>query len=342
MNISIFAAIWCKNLWDELILKNEIEILEKKYKKEEQFPRFRVFSYAPKKPFFQKENVEYVEYFPNGSRLGNRKKNLKNYLQFLKTIFWSDLIVIGGGGLFYDGEVQVSDKSLDLWLLRMKHFRFFRKKVVFYAVGVDVKNKQNLAKIRRIFSGAEKVYVRDETSRRILFENKIASHEIDDPVFHDNPLYNHKKSQFIKLLHSKTFSLKELSDIDVEGKRIGVAFRAGYLSGANNEEIEVAKLWEMIHFLVGKWAKKIIFLPHSIHPTDTSANDYHFLKQFVSTKVDVVDTIEEVYTYYTEQKMDICFAMRLHSIILSQVYHIPYVAFSYSQKTIEAIKKITR
>jgi polysaccharide pyruvyl transferase WcaK-like protein len=38
--------------------------------------------------------------------------------------------------------------------------------------------------------------------------------------------------------------------------------------------------------------------------------------------------------------MDLCLAMRLHSMILSQVYEIPFVAFSYSKKTEELVKKI--
>ena len=341
MRISIFAAIWCQNLWDELILKNEIEHFEKKYKKEGHEVEFRVCTYDMKRPFFTKENVTYVEYFPIGSREGNRKRNLKNYITFLKTVFWSDLIIIWGGGLFYDSELQKWDRTLDLRLFRTKHFRFFHKKYNFYAISIDVKKEKNLKKIYKIFKGANKTYVRDEHSRKLLFEMKLNAHEIDDPVFFDNPEYSPKHRSLIKVLNSKNFSLKDFKDIDIEGKRIGIAFRPGYLSLSNNQDIEVAKIWELIHFLIGNGARKLVFLPHSIHPHDQQANDYHFLKQFLSPKVDVLDSIGDVYDAYKFKKIDLCFAMRLHSIILSEVYHIPYIALSYSQKTDEVIKKIT-
>lgn len=170
---------------------------------------------------------------------------------------------------------------------------------------------------------------------------KIHSHEIDDPVMSDNPLYNHRKKSCIKILGSKTFNLDDLESVDVRGKRIGIAFRPGYLSGSGRMDIEVAKMWEMIHFLIGNGAKKIVFMPHSIHPTDTLANDYIFMKQFLSPKVDVLDTIQDTYIQYKQNRIDICFAMRLHSMILSQVYHIPFIAFSYSKKTDEFLKKIS-
>jgi hypothetical protein len=43
-------------------LKNEIKILREKYKLEN--PRFIVFSYDFKNPFFEDKNVDYKEYFP--------------------------------------------------------------------------------------------------------------------------------------------------------------------------------------------------------------------------------------------------------------------------------------
>lgn len=51
MKIAIFASIWAQNLWDELILKNEINILEKEYWNDS---RFYVFSYDKKKSIFFK------------------------------------------------------------------------------------------------------------------------------------------------------------------------------------------------------------------------------------------------------------------------------------------------
>jgi len=50
--------------------------------------------------------------------------------------------------------------------------------------------------------------------------------------------------------------------------------------------------------------------------------------------------MEEVYKKYIYKEFDICLAMRLHSIILSQVYEIPFVGISYSRKTEEILKNL--
>ena len=50
--------------------------------------------------------------------------------------------------------------------------------------------------------------------------------------------------------------------------------------------------------------------------------------------------MHEVYDFYREKKIDFCLSMRLHSMILAQVYEIPYIWVSYSLKTEEALKVI--
>jgi polysaccharide pyruvyl transferase WcaK-like protein len=42
--------------------------------------------------------------------------------------------------------------------------------------------------------------------------------------------------------------------------------------------------------------------------------------------------MSETYYNYKEKRIDFCFAMRLHSMILSQVYGIPFIGLKYSNK----------
>ena len=44
----------------------------------------------------------------------------------------------------------------------------------------------------------------------------------------------------------------------------------------------------------------------------------------------------------TNKKIDFALAMRLHSIILSQVYNIPFIWFSYSKKTAEILNELEK
>jgi polysaccharide pyruvyl transferase WcaK-like protein len=50
--------------------------------------------------------------------------------------------------------------------------------------------------------------------------------------------------------------------------------------------------------------------------------------------------MQETYDFYKNKKLDIVLAQRLHSIILSQVYEIPFVGISYSKKTSEILNEL--
>ena len=103
-----------------------------------------------------------------------------------------------------------------------------------------------------------------------------------------------------------------------------------------------------MEYLIQKKAR-IILLPHSFHQFDQESNDYVFFKDLlakyfniheksiITNNILISHSIEETYNYYTENKMDLVLASRLHSIILSRVYKIPYIALSYSRKTDEQL-----
>lgn len=354
MNISILASIWCQNLGDELILKNEIKILEQMYKGEK--IKFRVFSYDYKKPLYEKENVSYIEYFPIWIK--NKKnifKNLINLSEFLKTVIWSDLIVIWWWWIIYDNEIQENNNPLNQWIFRNNFFRFFWKKVMFYAVWINITYTENLAKLKRIFKWVYKIFVRDSFSFETLERIWIKSEIIDDPVFFDNidnpeiinwVPYQEKelKNLLLKKIDSRNFNLKDLENINFQNKNVWITFRAWYIGKSRNEKIEILMIKEIINFLLIRNAK-VFFLPHSIHTNDIKSNDLEFYKKIISSvwlqdRVYLAESLNEVYEIYKSKKIDLCLSMRLHSMILSQVYDIPFVAFSYSKKTDELIKKI--
>ena len=114
--------------------------------------------YSPitqKNPFFKKENIKYLEYFPiNIKKISNLFRNIKNFYLFVITIILSDLVVIWGWWLFYDKEIQSNSMPLKLWLFRARIIKFFGKKLIFYWVSIDIKYKKNLSLIKKnIFLG---------------------------------------------------------------------------------------------------------------------------------------------------------------------------------------------
>ena len=354
MLISIFASIWSQNIWDELILKNEITILERKYWEDTQFI---VFSYDPETPFFKKKNVSYREYFPLWIKdKKNIFKNIANLFSFLNIVRKSDRIVIGWWWIIYDTEKEITNNPLDMWWVRAKIFKFFGKKVEFFRVWIDIKDisipakwKNNLEKVREIFSVAEYISVRDVYSHNLLSELWIKSALKKDPVFYDR---NKEISQtsLIKSIVSQEFSYRDLNDIELEGKRVWIAFRKWYLTNHKSniaDQMEEGKINEIINFILESgW--EIVFLPHSFHEKNIPSNDYVFLKQFLRKevlqkfpkKISITKSMDKTYKYYKDKKIDICLAQRLHSIVLSHVYEIPFIGISYGRKTHEILQSL--
>lgn len=333
MIISIFASIWAQNLGDELILKNEIQLLEKKYWKN---TKFIVFSYNYKNPFYKKSNIIYREYFPVWiKKISNVFRNIRNLYLFIISILKSDLIVIGWWWIIYDNEKQSTNNPLNQWLFRTWIFIILKKKVLFFAVWLNIKNKLNLIKVKKIFSWAD-ITVRDKYSFDLLSSIWISSNIVKDPVFNEVNKKN-LKNMLIKKVKSIDFTFDDLIDLDLDWKKIAFALRKWYL-WENEEE----KINTIIDYILSKWWE-IILLPHSFHKTDVIANDYIFMEQFlrINEKIRIIPSMNDVYSKYLYKEFDICIAMRLHSIILSQVYQIPFIWVSYSKKTDEILKSIS-
>ena len=170
MNIAIMMSVWCQNLWDELILKNEVKQLENKYWKDS---KFKVFTYDLEKQFILADNIKYLEYFPIWIKNPkNIFRNIKNYLNFIRTIIWADKIVIGGWWIIFDNEVWNYSNPLNQWLFRTSIMYILKKNIIFWGISIDIKNSKNLFKIKSIFSKASEVYVRDNLSFVVVSRDK--------------------------------------------------------------------------------------------------------------------------------------------------------------------------
>ncbi len=327
MKIAVMMSVWCQNLWDELILKNEIKLLKEKYWND---TKFKVFTYDLADIFYIDENIEYLEYFPIWIKNPkNLFRNLRNYYHFIKTIKWADKVVIGWGWIMFDNETGNYSNPLNQWLFRTEIIKMLKKEIIIFWVSIDIKHNKNLEKIKKIFSNAKEVFVRDNSSFELLKDLWIKSEIILDPVFSDNLevwLENYKKNFLVKKVEAKKFSLNDLKDIDFSGKKVWLAFRSWYL---NNEKVLIN---EIIDFILNAWWK-VILLPHSFHTWDEVANDLKFLSQFIKPWVDITISVKETYEIYKQKKIDFCLSMRLHSMILSQVYGINFIAIKYAKKS---------
>ncbi len=308
MHISILTASGKYNLGDELILAEEFRHLKN------HFPRatFSVFTYDTESLLINDSQIETMTFFPNKIK----QKPLKNIIYFFQniwTIFRSDLIVIGGGGLIYDRETQKNMLPMFQWKARVFLAKLFRKKILWWAVGINLL-EENMQKIHFLFSGKNSIVtVRDEKSLETLKKIWIESRILPDVVFGYVPS-SHKPQA---TSHKPT---------------VGISLRSGYLKN------EIESIRSILEFLLQR-NYQIVFLSQSIHPDDQNANDKIFTEQFVnSSKIQSTKTIEETLEAY--KTLDFVIWMRLHSCILSVVHSIPFLALSYETKTRELLSDL--
>lgn len=162
--ITFFVLSGAYNLGDELILRSEIDFFKRKFPS----ANISVATYDENSFFGEKKNLYFFSFFPNNFR----KKFFKNIFYFWKNaleIATSDIVVIGGGGIFFDNEPGISfQKNLLEWKIRLFWARLFRKKVIFMGISVEVKNEANQKKLAKIFCQNDSIFPRDERSTKIL------------------------------------------------------------------------------------------------------------------------------------------------------------------------------
>jgi|GEM_PF-360422 len=300
--ILLLTATGQFNLGDELILEQEYRILKKQYPK----AKYVIFTYVSDSSNLKKlENIIFVHYFPYQIR----KNPIANFLYLYQNIwhFWTaNLVIIGGGGLFYQCEVQKTKYPLTLWKLRILFLKLLQKSVIFFSLGLQLsqqKIKQNLF----LFRGKKiKLSIREKTLQKTFQSLGVDSTYLPDPVFNYIPIKKKKSKKYVCL-----------------------ALRSGYL--------KTQDVYRMINFLQREHFS-IYLLPHSFHPTDKLANDYLFLKEF-ATKYDlpISKNMQESLEMYYQAKLVI--AMRKHSMVLSIQHQIPFIGLSYSQKTHNLLKE---
>lgn len=343
MILSLLAATWHYNLWDELILLQEYKILKDYFWEE---TKFNIFTYEEKSSLLpENENIKYLTYFPKNIRK-NPIQNIKYLWQNIASIYKSDIVIIGWGWLIYSSEVQRWWSPIWQWKLRILIAKLFWKKIFWLAVGISYP-QEKLKDLKFLFSGKKTyVSVRDKSSQKLLEKIGIKATLLSDPVFSFSPvisnlignLENKKNviSNFDKYNEDSCFHRNDNEVFCVkedEKKLIWISLRKGYLK----DEIENIK--QLILFLSKKWYE-IVFISHSIHQDDKLADDYVFVKDITKTYwIRVTKTIEETLEIYPN--LNFVIGMRFHSMILSIIYNIPFIALSYWVKTQELLKEFS-
>ena len=122
------TATGAYNLWDEIILKEELTFLQGHYG---DLASFTIFTYDQKSALFFDPSVKFVSYFPNNF-FGKPFANIGYLIKNLWLIYRADILIIWGGGLIFDNEPDVSFNSLmRQWYLRTKVARIWGTAIVY-------------------------------------------------------------------------------------------------------------------------------------------------------------------------------------------------------------------
>lgn len=327
MKIAILWAYGAYNLWDELILKNMIPLLQERFWEKSEF---YIFSYAPKDPFITWPHLHYLPYFPDGLKdIRNIWKNIWSYFLFHKTLKNMDHIVIGGGGIFFEGEVSgVSDPLIQRsW--RVKQIQKYKKPYTLYGVSIDVVSQKGRSSIKEIFQYAQDIYVRDDASQKLLTSLWITAQKVYDPVFLDDGDIDASivsQPYLQKYLTPREVGVSDFKEYDWKDKNVWLALRSGYIPD------EKRFIQELITFLQASHAH-ITLLPHSFHPKQDSSNDLLFLQDFVWERISLTKNMQETYDFYKKNIPTTIIAMRLHAGILSHVYKKDFFMIGYAGKS---------
>lgn len=271
----------------------------------ERYPECRVSvcTYDPKSTLIPADwGVRYFSYFPNGFR--NRPMaNAGYFFRTLWEIFRADLVVIGGGGIFYDNESgQSFRKQVFEWSLRAGAARLFRKKLLYWGIGVDVK-PERAGQLAKLFRNAN-VTVRDAKSAQALAAVGVAAKVVPDPAF----------------------LVPAVRPADAApNKTVGISVRKGYLRGELDAVRHVVRIVRENGF-------EPVFLNHSFHPGNPETDDRAFVSNLAKEEgVRSLDSMDE--TMHAYRSLGAVVAMRLHAGVLSFINGIPFFLLSYSKKT---------
>lgn len=293
------------NLWDEIILREELKFLQNHYG---DLASFTVFTHDKKSTIFEDATVKFVPYFPTNF-WGNPFANIGYFFHNLWLIYKSDILIIGGGGLLFDNEPGVSfDLLLWQWYFRTKIARVGGSTIVYLGMSLEIKNTKNKMKLGKIFKRGDFIILRDEKSVGILEALEIPCSQIPDLAFLYNP---------------------EAPDTLPPKKRVGISVRGGFLWDTEK------MIPEIYDFLLARGYDPV-FLIHTAAGNE-SQNDALFIKRVMTGKTyNVTGTIEQSLKVYPTLYAMI--GMRFHSGILSCVHNIPFMMISYGPKTDELIK----
>ncbi len=291
------------NLWDEIILQEELKFLHWHYW---EMVDFIVFTHDRKSSLIQDESIHWTKYFPHGL-FRNPLANIWYLIRNVWLIVRADFMIIGWWGIIFDNEAGISFNNLiNQWWFRTKIARLSGTTIVFLWISLEVKQVKNKMLLHKVFKKWDFIIVRDDKSAWLLDALEIPCSQIPDLAFLYKPDGKVEKKP--------------------EKKRIGISIRGGFFW---DNESEIPKVYD---YLTEKWYDPV-FLVHTTEWYENQ-NDLVYIRRVMQgKKYNTTNTIEQTLKLYPTLYAVI--GMRLHAWILAITHGLPLIMISYGPKTDE-------
>ena len=246
------------------------------------------------------KGLELVPFVPSGLR--SRFRSESN--QALQAIRESDLIILGGGGLFTDAE---SRRAPYIWATQAKAAHKLKKPYICYGQSVGpLKTFLGRFWAKRTFKNAKAIHVRDEASAQLLKKWRLKATVGTDPAF------------------SWLLPLQRQLQLQKKQPRKPVLMVSLRLWPGHQE-----KTWEPLLKEIKVFAKRKHLKPILMAMDTRNVKEIEALKR---TKMEVFEPQSALEAFEGFEKSTLGVTMRLHACIFALASRTPFIALAYSQK----------
>ncbi|MBW4437907.1 MAG: polysaccharide pyruvyl transferase CsaB [Pleurocapsa minor GSE-CHR-MK-17-07R] len=250
----------------------------------------------------------------------------------------SDLIILGGGGLFMDyWGVQVNSvltrhhHGLAFYLAFPLLATLMKKPLMIYGVGAGpFFSKEAREFTRAAFEAADVATVRDEASRELIISTGVSPALVQltaDPAFLLKPAPNDQIQAIFDFEHIPY----------AEGTTVGVCLR--WWDIGVDPERYWAQIAAALDRFIDKYDARIVFIPFQTLDEAGIKNDDRLIAEKVIERMQQKHKAFSLRRKYSAQEIlgsvaqcDLIVGMRLHSLILAAAAHIPAISLIYDPK----------
>jgi polysaccharide pyruvyl transferase CsaB len=295
----------------------------------------------------QKKNVDFIVVSGNPQETKEYHQvevvHWQDIQQILTAIKDSDLVIIGGGGLFQDywgakiNNLLTSEHAgisyySGIGILAM----LYNKPLMLYAVGVGpLLSSEGKELTRLIFSLAKTITVRDIETRNLLSSLGIANNKLiitNDPAL----TFQSDKTKAKRIL-------KKAGIILEKENTVGVSIRNWDFGVAQEEWSK--NVAGALDLFVEKYQAQILFIPFQIN--EEELGDDYLIAQRIIEKMEHKNSTTSLSKVYSAEIMaglvactDLMIGMRLHSLIFAAKEAIPMVGLPYDAKVDSFLRSI--